>query len=159
MKTQLRAGAEIDLLTADELKQLLDAYLSGFLRPPQTVRPAQSIPLDASGNTNQNANSRIYEVPAGYVFRLHRAEFGIDGYTYGAPYTSNTGYLEIHQNGIARDGLPLTAPGLPAVWSGGTADGIEYRNGERVAVKLVGGPASKALNVQLQGTLEPIVSQ
>lgn len=162
-KTKLTAGSEIDFLTKDELDEVFKRYLSGFLRPPQTVRPTFGILLDSSGESTTAGAlagpADLFEVPAGYLLRLHRAGFWPDGYTLGAPYTSVTGYLNICRNRVAEDGIPLTSPGLPQIWTAGTADGIEYRNGEVVQVQIVDGPPSASVRCALQGTLEPVVTE
>lgn len=161
MKTKLRAGEDIDFLTAAELDEVISRHLSGFLRPPQTERPRQTIALDASGNSGQiTEQNAIYQVPVGFTFHVHRIEVSADGYTLGAPYTNATGYLEVLQNGRWRDGFPFTGGySLPAVWSAGDEDAIEYRNGERVGIRVYGGPASGHIIVQVQGTLQPDVIQ
>jgi hypothetical protein len=159
-KVKLSAGETLDVLTADELRQVLAEYASGFLRPAQTVRPAGGIQLDGSGNSPGALGLRqIYEIDPGYVFRLHRAGFFPDGSTFGVPFVSAAGFLEIRRGGIAVDGRSFSSPGLPLVWSAGTADGIEYRNGDAVEIFVSGGPASVNLSVRLQGTLEPVVDQ
>lgn len=163
MKTRLRAGEEVDFLSPAELDRILTEHISGFLRAPETVRDEPAFQLNSSGNTARGGTATIalpiFRVPNGQVVRVHRLGFFPDGYTFGAPYTSATGYLEIHRNGVPVDGLPLSSPGFPFVWSAGTADALEYKDGEAIGILISGGPASAAVRVSLQGTIEPMISQ
>jgi hypothetical protein len=156
VKHKLTSGAEIELVSPAELQAILDRKFPERLAP-QIMRPVGGIALDGSGNSV--TAKAIYEVPAGHRFRLHRAVFAPDGSTFGAPYTSNTGYLEIQRAGAMQDGIPFTSPGLPRIWTGGTTDGIQYEENETVDIFVVTGPASKSLVVRLQGTLEPHARQ
>lgn len=163
-KAQLRAGAEIDFLTADELQELLDRHFSGFLRPPQTVRVRDGFNLDSSGNSSRGGTQvaiPIFEVPAGYTVRIHRIRIAPDGYTFGSPFTAAGGFWELQRAGEFEAGGSFVSGvgSLPAVQSWGTADAPSYSNGESVDVYVNAGPASKPLRVGLQGTLEPHVSQ
>lgn len=174
MKAKLQAGQEIDFLTAEELKQLLDEYLSGWSRPPQRIRGAQAIGLDGSGNSTISGGGEgpgpgggaltpaavtIFKVPVGYTFRLHRLGFFPDGITFGSPFVNAAGWVDILRAGERQDGISFATPGLPQIWSAGTADAIDYQNAENVDVLISGGPASKALKVRFQGTLEPVIRQ
>lgn len=169
MRAKLKSGAEIDFLTQDELHQTMQEMLSGFMRPPQTARPISSVPLNASGNSCRDNNAQtgtaagllfpVFKVPLGYRFRLHRATFHPDGTTFGAPFTSTTGYLDIARGDLMQSGISFASPGLPYIWSAGTADGIDYQDGEEVQILVSGGPASKTLSVRMQGTLDPYVRQ
>lgn len=159
MKVTLKPGVELDVLTQDELHETMTNLLSGFSRGPNTDRSNPAVELDASGNTFRGSTSGvpvpIFRVPAGYEFALHRLALKPDGYTFGVPYTSSTGYVEIQRNGVMEDGIPLTAPGLPRVFTAGTADAIVFNNNDRIDLLIVGGPASTAVQIALQGTLEP----
>lgn len=159
MKVKIAPGAELDLLSEEELHRTLTTVLSGFARGPVTNRIPVVVALNSSGNTQVGSTAGpvpLFKVPSGYTFTLHRAAFQLDGYTFGVPYTSNSGYLEIQRAGLMMDGIPLTSPGLPRVLTGGSADGILFDNNETVDLLVVTGPASKSLQVVLQGTLEPL---
>ena len=158
MKVALKPGAELDLLNQDELRSVVKETLSGWRRPPVTVRPTEGGLLDGSGNLNGEANGiRFYEVPVGYTFRLHRLTVLCDGYTFGVPYSSATGYLNIVHGSTNQieDGIAFSSPGLPTVFSAGTADGIVFLNGEVVRIDVYGGPASRSIVLRGQGTLQP----
>ena len=165
MKVKLSPNAELDLLTQEELDQSLTAaierFLSGHNRRPGTIREPVAVELDASGNTAIGPKSPIgvplYKVPAGYRFALHRLSIKADGFTFAAPFTNAAGFLELQRSGLMVDGLPLTSPGLPLVFTTGTADSIVYDNNQTVDLLISGGPASTAVQLVLQGTLSPIV--
>src|SRR5581483_4856624 len=169
VRVKLQAGQELDFVTPDELRQILREVASGFLRPPQTVRPVAAIALNAGGNSVLPSGSAagsaaavtvsLYEVPVGYRFRLHRMTIKPDGFTFGAPFTNAAGFIDIVQGELMRDGISFASPGLPAVWSAGTADGIDYSTGDYVRVSVSGGPPSTNLSIRMQGTLEPYVEQ
>ncbi len=159
---ELRAGATIDFLTADEVRQVVSEIFSGYLRPPETIRVAEGIKLDANGNSGIGAASiaeTVYTVPLGYKLRLHRFGVFLDGYTIASPYTNASGYLEIQRNDVTEDMISFAAPGLPQVWSASDADAIEFQNGENVQVLVSGGPASTSLVLRMQGTIRPHITQ
>lgn len=156
MKTEIKAGAVIETLTLDELQDWFNEQISGYFRGPQTMRPDGGNKTNGSGNVDVH----VYRVPAGMVFSLHRAFITADGYTFASPFTANAGYVEIHRNGEAVDGIPLGngAFGIPIAYTAGDSDAIDFRNGERVTFHVVGGPASTAIVVRCQGTLAPIAA-
>ncbi len=160
MRYRLSPGVELDVLNQAELHETLQNLLSGFSRGPATQRAANPLLLDGSGNTTVGSTSpapvALFKVPAGAQFGLHRLAIKPDGYTFGTPYTHAEAYLEIQRNGLMMDGIPLTSPGLPRVFTAGSGDAIVYDNNETVDLLVVGGPASTPLQVVLQGTLEPL---
>lgn len=160
MKVKLHPGVELDLLTQNELAATLAQALSGFARGPLTVRATVDIPLDSNGNTSVGSTSpapfSLFSVPSGYQFALHRLALKPDGYTFAAPYTSGDGYLEIQRVGRMVDGISLNSPGLPIVFTAGTADAVIFDNRESVDLLVVTGPASTSVQASLQGTLEPL---
>lgn len=157
-KVALKPGAEIEFVTPGELRQIALEVASGLRRPSQIIRPIESVALDESGNASGVAKGcRIYTVPLGYAFTLHRLEIFPEGYTFGVPYTSGSGYLDIVAGQRRRDGVPFTAPGIPRIWSGGTEDGIVGVNGEVIRIDFYDGPVSTNVLVRAQGTLEAIV--
>ena len=160
MKVKLTPGAELDLLTADELRSIVKETKSGWRRPPLTVRPTQSVGLDSNGDAHGTIHGAVlFEVPAGYSFLLHRLTVKPDGYTFGVPYTSATGYLDIVVSELMRDGIPFAAPGLPRVYTVGFSDGIFCNNGEVIRIDIHGGPANGVINLRGQGTLQPIIEE
>lgn len=162
MKQRLVANAELDLLTADELRTLLQEYASGWLRPPQTIRPSGTIALDASGDSSPavggdaNVGDAVYMVPAGLRFRLHRIGIFPDGVVFGTPFTAANGYVEIQRGDRAIDGFgfQVGSAGLPRVLTWGKDDAPEYAGNEKIGVLINAGPANTNVRVHLQGTLE-----
>lgn len=168
MKAELRHGAEFEFVTPAELREVLQEIASGWARPPQRARPISSVPLNAGGNStrasgdatsNAGVTIPVYQIPAGYTFRLHRLTLHPDGFTFGSPYVNATGYVNIVRGNLVQDGISFASPGMPLVWSAGTADAIDFTNGEDVGLFISGGPASVTVSVRMQGTLEPIVRQ
>lgn len=160
MKVTLKPGAELDILTQGEFENSLAAALSGFARPAQTVRDFAAFKLDGSGNSvitgsPTNVAVRVLEVEQGYTFALHRLVITVEGYTAGVPYTSAGFYIEIHRAGRVVDTYAVQ---LPAVVSYGS-DAPIFNNGEHVAVLINTGPASKAVIVDVQGTLETLAGE
>jgi hypothetical protein len=169
VKVKLQAGQELEFVTPGELHQIMQEVLAGYLRPPQTVRPIGSVNLNASGNScrSQAVNTGtaaavaidLYEIPVGYRFRLHRMVVKPDGFTFGVPFTNGAGFLDILRGDLMYDGISFASPGLPQIWSAGTADGIDYANGDVVRLLVSGGPPSVNLAIRMQGTLSPHVEQ
>lgn len=159
MKITLKPGVVIDVLTQDELAATLTQVLSGFARGPATNRVVTSVLLNSGGESAIGSTAGavpVWKVPPGHRFTLHRASFRPDGYTFAVPYTSSTGYIEIQRAGTLVDGIAFTTPGLPAILTSGSADGAIFDNGETVDVLIVDGPASKAVQIVLQGTMAPL---
>lgn len=161
MKVSLKPGAELDVLTQDELEDSLAAALSGFSRPPQTEEDFATFTLDSSGNSvltgsATNVAVAVYTVQVGYDFSLHRltveAATATTAYTVAAPYTNGSGGIAIYRNGRFVDGLNL-ASGLPMVFTYG-GDAPIFRSRDRVELLVIGGPANGFVTVNVQGTLE-----
>lgn len=162
LKVRLEPGAEFDLLTQAELHATLEAIRSGWARGPLTVVPTPDVGLDANGNTaaapgGPLAATRIFDVKQGQKFTLHRLSLSLDGHTAADPFQDAAAYLELRRSGRMVDTFPLSgAYGLPIVVTYGSADGPVYQNGQPVELLIAGGPASTALQVAMQGTLEPL---
>ena len=161
MKTKIAAGAELDLLTQDELHAEIEQMLSGYLRPSQRLRLEQSVKLDSNGA----GTLILYTVEAGYLFLLNRLHVEVTTastvYTYGAPYTSATGYLKVKGgDGQTWDGTSFdpTAEGIsiPGDITASDSYALFYYGYETVEVDIVGGPASGFVLVRGQGLLEPL---
>lgn len=154
VRQKLAPGAELDLLTEDELRSALSELRN---IGPVTVRPEESIHLDSAGNGTVD----VYTVPAGMEFTLHRLRIDIDGADPGHTVNAANGWADILRDAVAEDFIQFAASagGLPQVktWSG--AAGIVFRNGETVQVKITAAPTvSVNVTVKLQGTLNPIAS-
>lgn len=154
MKQTLSPNGELDILTADELDGVVRELLSGYLRPPQTMRIPYGDTLDDTGA----AMIEVWTVPLGYMFNLHRLTVEADGYDPANPFINADGWIEIDRGAWMEDFVSLDDPGLPRIYTSGDDDAPYYTNGERIVLKVVGGPASTSLSGQIQGTLQPIAS-
>lgn len=143
-------GQEIDLVTPAELRQILGESFPAR-RGPQWERSQQGIVLDASGN----GSVKVYKVPNGMRFRLHRLRVSVDTYTPAAPYTNAAGYGEItsENDGVEFVSFSPTAGGLPATWSDSV--GLLFHALEVVGFTIVAGPAGGSVMCRAQGVLEP----
>lgn len=158
MKTEIRAGAQLDLLTQEEMRSLLEEVASGYLRPPQRIRVPGGLVLDGSGNA---AVTPVYVVEAGMKFVLTRIEFIPDGYTMRAPATVSSGGIDIYVDGQWRDGVPFGSGSgqvgsLPCVYTQSESRAVEAEDGAQFEVAVAGGPASKGLGIAVVGFLSPL---
>ncbi len=155
-KQLLRPNAELDLLTQDELRGVLEEIVSGYLRPPQRIRNPAGVDLDGSGNGTVLA----YQVEAGMRFTLTRLEVTADGYTAYAPYNPTpAGGIDIYVDGQWRDGVPFggtTGYVLPVVYTQSESRAISLADGALLTVVVHAGPASTGLLVNACGILEPL---
>lgn len=160
MKSVLKPGAEFETLTQGELEESLKAFASGFAQPPRRWRDFVGFQLDANGNSFTPGltpdSFPVYTVQAGMEFTLHRLEvsaFTSTGsqYTFGAPYTSSTGYAELRRSNRFISGISFVK-GLPAVFSVGSGAPV-YNNLERVEIFIVGGPPSGTIVIDYEGEL------
>jgi len=153
VKVKLVAGSEVDLVSPEELREVLREFVATFERQhSERVRATLQNLSDAGGNIAIDA----YEVPIGMEFRLSRVLLTADGLTFGAPGVAGVS-IEIRRNG--KDG-PLVdgakpAVGLPWSWVAGGSPSPHFRNGETVTVRVVGGPANTNISVFVEGDLYP----
>lgn len=157
MICKLERGAELDLLTSEELEAELDRVARNYFGGPQRQWPEGSLALDASGNA---AETKIYTVPVDRTFALHRIVFLVDGATPAAPaFSAAAGYIGILRNGNLVDWVVTsTTVGLPAILTYGSEQGAFFGPRETVAAIAGAGPASKTVRVFLQGTLSPLAA-
>jgi len=128
----------------------------------------------ASGMTDASGNAFIivYSCAAGEQFRLHRALVEAQGYTWAAPYSAGSAFLGLYslQNtaapasftgiadvyqGAQKDGGPPVAGGpiLPVLFADEDAQASEVRGPNSLVLMISGGPASKRITVNYQGSL------
>jgi hypothetical protein len=156
----LPGGVKLDMLTADELRDVLMEVASGFYRGPATFIDEMALQLDGSGN----GTTMGWKVaPAGMEFALHRMVVDLDpgastNYSVGAPYTNAAGYILIRRAGKLQDffSLASSAGGIPAVYTSSHAQSIRFKNNHPLNVQVVGGPASGTLIFRVQGTQQPV---
>ena len=149
MKFKLHAGAEIDVLSPDEAREIVVEAL-GRAREElnEIARPAESGVTDATGAVT----IEVYTVPMGYEFALNRLVIDADGFTPGAPFKSGVGFIDVRRAGKRVDFVNLQN-GIPALAVDGPDTAIRFRNGEQLEVVLVGGPANTTVQVGAQGRL------
>ena len=156
MKHRLRANAELDILTPDELREIATEFLPRG-GAPQTSRPEASMVLDSSGN----GTLALYIVPATMSFALHRLLVDSDAYSPASPFTASGGYVELLRGGVRVDFLDLASGvgQIPSVTKWGSSDGPVWQNLERVDLRFVAGPASTMVVARAQGTLSPFTRE
>ncbi len=157
MKAQLRAGAELDLLTQDELREVLSDFAESFQnRPLRRLRVPAGVALDGSGN----GDVRPYRVETGYRLVLTRIEISLDGYTAAAPYNpSAQGGVDVYVDDHWRDGIPIggnTGYILPTVYTQGDDTAIVADQDALLKIRITGGPVSTGAIVNVCGFLVPI---
>ena len=112
---------------------------------------------DASGNiTPQNDKSVLYAPPPGFTFALHRIFIGLDGATFGTPFTGAGDFWELRINGEAIDGGSLVSGqgSLPLNKYWGTRDALRVRDGEILSIFVQGVTVNKRMFVKGQGSLD-----
>ncbi len=154
----LRPNAELDLLTKEELQQVVSELLSGYLRPPERLRAPSGVQLSAGGATVAAPGAVVYTVEPGMRLILTRVEFFLDGYTALAPYTS-AGGIDLYVDGQWRDGFPFGGTSgfiLPATYTESKDRAIVLQDGSQLSVHVGGGPANGGLTVNVCGILLPL---
>ncbi|MGH3625870.1 MAG: hypothetical protein ACRDRL_00265 [Sciscionella sp.] len=142
MKVQLRAGAELDLLTADELREHLDGAFSDYQdwaleREGQLIRVAAAGESDATGRLLLT----VATVPVGFTWSLHLLALSYVGALASAPATCDVRIYE----GDASSDLRLRALNnfLPTVFTASNPrNAPSFQGGEAITLRVIGGPAS-----------------
>ena len=157
MLQQLKPNAELDLLTRDELRDVLTEIVSGHNRPPQRIRHPGGITLDGSGN---GALTGIYRVEAGMRAIVTRVEFFLDGYSARAPFNPTVaGGIDLYVDGQWREGWPVggsTGFILPAVYTESKDRAIVIEDGALLQIQAGALATSTGLTVNVCGLLFPI---
>jgi hypothetical protein len=161
---ELRAGAELDILTADELRGEVEGILSGYLRQPYRVR------IEQGGTTNGSGALTIdncLQARPGFQLLVNAVVIGVAGYTYAAPYNPATqGAIELirapgpgssqveHLRGYPFGGS--SGGSIPAVYTSGDDRAIDLLEQEVLQVQVIGGPASTVVFIKGHGTMIPL---
>jgi hypothetical protein len=159
VKQTLRPGAELELLTREELRGELRELEQALARRPAVVRAEKSFETDANGD----ASASVYKVPLGMAFRLSRVLVQLDGFTAAVPFNGAGAYLEVRRNDVMVDFLSLVAGAagggsLPAkLDTESDSSAAWFANGDDVVVVLESVTASRSGVVRIQGLLEPVV--
>jgi hypothetical protein len=147
-KQKLIPGGELEVFTQEEATALLEGLFRREVR--ERVRAQATLKTDATGAATIN----VYTVDPGMEFRLCRVVIEADGFSFAQLFTNAAGSVTVQREGQIQGGFNLAA-GLPNTYTAGSADAPRYRNGEKVSVVLVGGPASTNINVRIEGDLYP----
>lgn len=139
MKFVLQAGGELDLLTPDEMGQMLGKQtrdLAVALRADTLIEAQQRFPLTTSGTVNEQT---VWACPTGFVGYLHRLAVTADTITPGAPLTTSGAWLAFWRDTASPMNLlyPLPAGGsavLPTVITEGGHAAQPFRNGQRLVI-------------------------
>lgn len=157
-----------------DLWEKLGEEIEGLGRAVATLTEPDAPTGVASGNTNADGNAfvPIYFAADGMQFRLHRAVIECQGYTPAAPYTNAAAWIGIYAldqqqapstftaigdqlQGALKDLAPSTVGGpiFPAVFTDNSMQAAEVRGPRGLVLVVVGGPASKRVTVNFQGSL------
>lgn len=162
VKVALKPGAELDVLTRDELRDELEAIVMRLRGAPATVRAENDGVTTAAGAVTVE----VYKVPLGMSFKLTRLVVLADGFTPAVPFNGAGGFLELLRNDVPVAWCSLVAaaaiaPGalpMQLVDADSPESAVWYANGDCVAYRITAGPASTATIGRAQGILEPIVT-
>lgn len=155
MKQPLKPGMELDLLTKDELEEVMVGLVSGYLRPPRAIREPSGVKLDSSGTGSFTA----YTVEAGMELVLTRIEFSLDGYNARSPYQPASGGIDLYANEQWRDGIPFASGfTLPGVYTESDSRAIRLYGGQHLTVKVnaLAAVANVGFRVAVCGFLAPL---
>lgn len=139
---QLKAGAHIDLLTADELNGALGSvagWIMGYLEAGRhtVVRNTAETVTDPAGLLGANGLAgpgvEIYSCPTGFEARVERIALTAPGYSAAAPL--DTGSIYLYRNAPAWLNIEYFWPYLP----GRIAPDVSYREGEHSSIHLTSG--------------------
>lgn len=163
MKQKLTAGAELDLLTAQELRTITEELISGYLRPDMPRRDEDGLLSGATGDVTLS----LPPVPRGMEIVYTRVVIEAPGsaFTPATPYNAAGSYIALMRNDIELlDFVSLVAAaanggGIPyrfGPWS--VANGIRVRDGEQLRALVHVPPASTGLILRGEGFLSPLAS-
>lgn len=165
MKHRLRAGEEIDVLTKDELREVLGTVLREQIelfrkRSSDHVRAELQAVTDGTGAVS----IVVYQVPVGMKFKLARVVVASPGFSFANKFTNAAGAIEVRRNNDQLvDGVNLNpsaaagdqSVGIPWVDSYSSDARPEWLNGEQVTVNVIAGPAAANITVLVEGELYP----
>ncbi len=120
-KVTLRAGAEIDLLSHEEMRQALTEHAGRLLKAiadPETLSIVETATTDSSGNLAPAGQIvPLLKVPVGMIAIVHRINVEAAGHTRAAPLAP--GYINFCADtteasavlvGLPADGTTTSAP-------------------------------------------------
>ncbi len=163
MLQELRAGAQLDILTADELRTEFEGVLSGYLRQPYRVR------IEAGGTTDDDGNVIVDEclqARPGFQCLVNAVVVLPAGYTFEIPYTATVGAVQLLRapapgstlgdvlRGYAFGGT--SGGSLPAVYTSGDDRAVDLLDQEVLQVQILEGPPDTTIMVRGHGTMIPL---
>lgn len=161
MKQKLTAGAELDLLTEQELRTLIEELVSGYLRPTMPRRDEDGLLVPAGG---ADVTLALPPVSRGMEIVYTRLVIEAPGsaFTPAAPYNAAGAYVAIMRSDLELlDFVSLVAGaggGIPyrfGPWS--SSNGIRVRDGEQLRALIHVPPAAGTpLVLRGEGFLSPI---
>lgn len=156
MKVVLKAGAEVDLLTQEELRDVMREASSWGQPDSELARAEAQGATDAAGALVLP----FYRVPQGMEARIHVARIEADGFTEAVPFNGAGAFYQLRVGERVFDGASLVAGAargeqLPTVKTYGFMQGGAGLNQENFDVRLVAGPANTLVRVFAQLTLIP----
>ena len=150
MKLKLVPGHEVDVLSPDEAHELLRELREDLKQHGGTVR------LMGEKQTDGNGNATILlspHVPIGYELALYRLIVDDDVHTPAVPFTNAAGWIDVKRNELDRVGFQVME--IPALATDGSSEAARFRNGEKVAIVINGGPANQIVRARGEGELKP----
>lgn len=158
MKQKITAGAELDLLTREELAATLEGIVSGYLRPTMPRRDEDGLVV-ASG---ADVTITLPPAPRGMEVIYTRVVLDAPGsaFTPGAPYNAPASYIGLYRDLELIDFVSNVAGaggGIPYRWTFSTSNGIRLRDGEALSAIVHVPPAvGTGLVLRADGYLSPI---
>lgn len=157
-KCTLKAGAQLDILSADEMAAQVDRIVQVYrdmelARDGETVRhTGSSFKTDGTGGTSSGpyGGYGVYRVPAGYNALLTRLSVDYEGSDAASLVTCD---VRICANQNTPSALRSIANALPNVFDASKSHAPLFVAGELVVVSITGGPASTTMYVSLQVNL------
>lgn len=159
MHQKLQAGHDIDVLTPDELKEILAEMLASMqdVEAPANVFDVEfKMTADAAGVFSLK---EIFDIPLGYMMTIHRYHINAPGATPAAPLGAAGNYLFFTRNNDSPNDmfmfLPVSGNQIaPVVIAEGSYDARMLRGGTRFMVYGAGFTAGQILYMNFQVKLE-----
>ncbi len=153
----LKAGAEADLLSEDELDDRMtrsENFFAKLMREEEgeIIVRSQTFTTDGSGNTTafDGGAAQIYRVPVGFDAILTRLSVDYPGSNAATPTTCDVRIVADVNSPSSLVGLNNS---VPTVFTAGRNKGPIFRGGQRVSIAMTGGPHTTVISVRLQVVL------
>ena len=154
-KTEIRNGAQIDTLNAEEAKVLLRGHLQGvtgwFEEREGTVRVVTAEPI-TTDNTGKGSGN-VYHVAQGFRCYLLRLAVDFFGSSAASPVTCD---VRISADEVNPASTVSINNSLPSVFTESKSHAPLFQPGQRIVVSTISGPTSTQLFCRLQVLLVPV---